>query len=105
MKLTIDDPKLTAYALGELDAAERADIEARTGAVPGIAGRSRSHSPHRRTAKPRTGQRALPGIQTWRRARRRAPTVGRPVCHPNRLGEWSDRAATRRPVRRGGIGW
>ena len=26
MKLTIDDPKLTAYALGELDAAERADI-------------------------------------------------------------------------------
>ena len=27
MKLTIDDPKLTAYALGELDAAERADIE------------------------------------------------------------------------------
>ena len=27
MKLTIDDPKLTAYALGELDAAECADIE------------------------------------------------------------------------------
>jgi hypothetical protein len=26
MKLTMDDPKLTAYALGELDAAERADI-------------------------------------------------------------------------------
>ena len=26
MKLTIDDPRLTAYALGELDAAEHADI-------------------------------------------------------------------------------
>jgi len=28
MKLSPDDPKLTAYALGELDAAERAAIEA-----------------------------------------------------------------------------
>src|SRR6185295_9320429 len=28
MKLTPDDPRLTAYALGELDATERAEIEA-----------------------------------------------------------------------------
>src|SRR5262245_37524785 len=34
MKLSPDDPKLTAYALGELDAAERAAIEAALAVSP-----------------------------------------------------------------------
>jgi Ca-activated chloride channel homolog len=36
MKLTMDDPKLTAYALGELDAAARADIARELAQSPGL---------------------------------------------------------------------
>ena len=47
MSLDFSDPRLTAYALDELDAAERAEVEAELAGDPERPGSSRRSAPPR----------------------------------------------------------